>query len=389
MENGLIVQVLSSFTANLLGPPLQRALASAGLAYEVAFTAPAMVREYMLAPASNTEGIVGTLVLSRVEDWLRDGLPCSVGRSRDAWARQELQRHLREFVSELTILCYRGKPAWFLACPSAGWTSAQGNWAALCRTYTNVLVARVREIPQAFVLSWPATLAGANCDDRHSDELGKVPYTQQAFDRLGEIVAGQIARTLTQGESSAASASAGSPELAAFLADLLVHVKLAPAHDAERPHVDRIIRTAASFSLAGEKPYISDAEVDALLKSKSCLLVSVSDRLANHGPSGVVVCSLNGNALVVEAMSLSCTVLGKQVEYAVLSALGEIATERHCSKLVFEYTPSGRNEPILRFLQSFADRETSTRFMVPLDLTGARIRAAAVNPDAWRITRAA
>src|SRR5215831_20158498 len=105
MESGLIVQVLSSFNADLLGPSLQGALASAGTANGVAFTRWANVREYMLAPASDTEGILGTVVLVRVEDWLRDGLSCSEGKLPDAWARQELQTNLRGFVSELTILC--------------------------------------------------------------------------------------------------------------------------------------------------------------------------------------------------------------------------------------------------------------------------------------------
>jgi len=309
--------------------------------------------------------------------------------SGDAWARQELQTRVREFVSELTILSYRGKPVWFLACPITGWVFEQGKLAPLCRTYTNLLVARVRNVPQVTTVNWPATLSGDGCEDRHADQLDSIPLAQDGLDRLGEFLAGQITRTLAQSDYKAPDiAAGGSPALALYLAGLRVQVELAPADGADRAHVDRILRTAASFSLTGEKPDMPDAEVDALLQSECCILISVSDRLADHGASGVVVYRWSENALVVEAMSLSCTVLGKQVEYAVLSALAQMAAERDRSKLVFEYRPSGRNQPMLGFLQSVADRESDTQYVLPLNLVEARINATAVNSGAWRVTRA-
>jgi predicted enzyme involved in methoxymalonyl-ACP biosynthesis len=113
------------------------------------------------------------------------------------------------------------------------------------------------------------------------------------------------------------------------------------------------------------------------------MLVSVSDRLGDHGPSGVVIYRWSENLLVVEGFSLSCTVLGKQVEYAVISALARMAVERACSKLVFEFRQSGRNQPMLSFLQSVADREAESQYVIFADTADARVSAKAVNPGAW------
>jgi len=84
-------------------------------------------------------------------------------------------------------------------------------------------------------------------------------------------------------------------------------------------------------------------------------------------------------------MSLSCTVLGKQVEYAVLSALTEIASDLKVEKILFEFNPAERNEPTRRFLDSVADRMSDTQFVVPLAFSEERLQAAAVNAGAWTI----
>src|SRR6266498_1414886 len=263
MVTGIVLQVLSSFTANSIQPSMEHALADAGIAAGVGFTSRTHMSEYMLAPASDTEHILGSVALLRVEDWLREGM--GTRTASDPWFREELKTRVREFVSELAILSCRGKPVWFLACPSTGWVSEKSNFASLCRTYTNLLVARVRNVSQVNTLTWPAALLADGIDDQKADELDRIPFTQDGFDRLGEFLGGEVARTLASDSSTPHAAAGGSPELAAYLAGLQVQVQLAPADRAARPHVDRVLRTAASFSLTGEKPDITHAEIDALL----------------------------------------------------------------------------------------------------------------------------
>jgi predicted enzyme involved in methoxymalonyl-ACP biosynthesis len=84
-------------------------------------------------------------------------------------------------------------------------------------------------------------------------------------------------------------------------------------------------------------------------------------------------------------MALSCTVLGKQVEYAVLSALAMIATELHLATVIFKYCESRRNQEMLRFLQSVADVDSNKRYVVPVSLVEDRIRIAATKAGAWTV----
>jgi hypothetical protein len=379
------LQIVSSFTSTPIAQTLQPLVRTAGIADELLFSQYAQMMEYMLGAAVDSEHIVGTIVMVRVEDWLRDNLKSATPNSPSAHVqsvRQSLRIHVDEFVSHLATLSSRGKPVWFLACPSTGWICDRYQLEALCRTYTNLLAARVQNLPQMTVLDWPASLLSDEVHDRSSDRLGQVPFTLDAFDRLGQFMGQQVEHTFVRKSmSEAPTHSPRAPELAAYLAGLRVHVRLVRATAQDRRHVDRILRTAAAFSLQGEKRDLAETEVDALLESGNCVLISVSDRISNYGPSGVIAFRPVPDSLVVDSLSLSCTVLGKQVEYVTVAGLAQIASDRHCSKLVFEYKPSARNQPMLTFLGSIADAD----YVLSLSVVQQRLEEAAVAAGAWTL----
>ena len=392
MGTGILLQVASTFTCTPIKRSLQSAVAEAGIADGLGFVQYGQLSEYMLGPAPDSAQILGTVVLLRVEDWLRENLNSSAAVVSSgtglSQTREELGRRTDEFMSQLGVLSRRGKQVWFLACPSKGWISECHKLGTLCQTYSNLLVARVRTLPQIMVLNWPASLFTSEIDDIGSDRLGQIPFTQHSFDQLGQFVGSQVARTLVRRPPSVMAPSfGGSPDLAAYLAGLHVQVQLAPPGPGDRVHLDRILRAAAAFSLTGEDPDLSEAQIDTLLESEGCMLISVSDRLSDHGVSGLLGFRQDDDSLVVELMALSCTVLGEQVEYAVLSALAQIAIERHLATLVFEYRPSGRNQMMLSFLQSVTDEQPGMRCVLPVSLAETRIRGAAVCAEAWTVKR--
>jgi hypothetical protein len=389
----LRIQIASTFGCGPIGAPLERAVIDAGIADGLGFAHFTQMSEHLLAP--KTAGILGTVVLLRLEDWLREDLesvPHDSGQSgsgKDTWIRQQFRLRVDEFVSQLAILSRLGGQVWFLACPSNGWICDQHKLAGLCRTYTNLVAARVRSLPQVTVLNWPASLSAEGSADLDADRQENIPFTSHAFQLLGESLGQQLARTVLRNGGESAAESSGGPELAAYLEGLQVRVQLAPAGRDDRPYVDKLLRMVASFSLTGEKPAISQGEVDAFMASENCLLVSVSDRISDYGASGLVAFRAAGNGLLVESMALSCTVLGKQVEYAILSTLARLATERGVDRIVFQYHPSGRNQPMLAFLDQIAERESDTLHVLRASAADAKIREVAINPGAWSVTEMA
>lgn len=386
MKAGLQLRIASTFPCTSMEPSLTRNLVGVIPSDGLVFTRFTQLSEIMVASTSDSAELLGTVVLLRLEDWLREQLGSeSYDVDKDAWIRQEFRLRVDEFVSHLGILARSGKPLWFLACPSNGWVSEQHKLTGLCRTYTNLVLARARDLPKANLLNWPAASFAAEVIDREADRTGQGPFTQDACDRLGEFLGSQVARWFSSHEASAAaSAASRSSELADYLAGLKVQVELAVADRSRREAVDHVIRTVASFNLTGEKPGISEAEVDALMESGTCLLIDITDRLSEYGPSGVVIFRSAGDDLVVSSLALSCPVLGKQVEYAVLSALSQIAADDHRSRLIFEYRPSARNQPILAFLKAATD-VADQRFTLPADGVDERIKKVAAAPGAWNL----
>jgi len=387
---GRIIQVASSFTCKPIERSLGTAILNAGIGDGVGFSQYEQMSQYMLGTAPDSMQILGTIVLLRVEDWLREDLKSATPLGAPATPSQPLHQQLRsranDFLTQITTLARRGKPVWFLACPSKGWVAERHKIGTLCQTHANLIVARLQNDSQITPLRWPTSSFTGEVQDNRADRLGQIPFTQPTFDRLGEFLGAQIARTIERNETCAAPpVHVKSPELADYLASLKVHVQLAPADSDDRPKLDRILRMAADFTLKGEQRELSEDEMDALMDSGGCMRIVVSDRLSNYGISGILAYRSTPEALIVEVLSLSCTVLGKQAEFAVLSALRQIAADLHVAKLVFAYAPAERNHPMLTFLQSVADEESGARFVVPVAVAEERIRAAAVIAGAWTV----
>lgn len=379
------VQVASSFTSTPMEASLRNSLADSSVAFHLGFTQYSQVSHYMLS--SDSAEVDGTLVLIRTEDWLRDLLKSSTTLNPShEQIREFLNTRTSEFVSQISTLSQRGKPVWFLACPSRGWLAERYKIQSLCQNFTNLLFACVHDVSEVTAVRWPSFLFDSEPEDRAADRLGQIPFTQEAFDKLGRFLGHQLVRTWNSSSGNRrANRDGGSEELAAFLAGLNVKVQLAPATNENRSHFDRLLRSAASFSLAGEQRALSDHDLDSFFNSGICLLVKVCDRLSDYGATGVLAFSPREEDLVVTSMALSCAVFGKQVEWAMICALRRIAAENNFDKLVFEYRPSERNQAMLAFLKSVAHRESDNRYVLPIAALDTRLKRASVNPDVFTV----
>jgi hypothetical protein len=338
----------------------------------------------MLTPSGDSEDIIGTVVLVRLEDWLRPKV-LSGQNLTDATTRQELRTHIDEFLSHLAVLALRGRPVWLMVCPSTGWVAEQAKAATLCRTMANLFAVRVKNSSQVDVLPFPTSLAVDSTFDREADQTRHNPLTPAGSQELARELASFLAKSLAAKDPTAAAAPSGSPELAAFLTGLRVAVTVSPANQSDLPDFGRILRTAASFSVAGENPTMSDSEAAALLTSGGCYMVSVSDRLSDYGPSGVFIAHPDGNALVVNSASLSCTVLGKQVEYAVLEAASRIASRHGLSRVAFDFQPNRRNQSTVAFLKAALDQDGENRYALNIKDLEAHIQKSAIAPGGWTV----
>jgi 3-oxoacyl-[acyl-carrier-protein] synthase-3 len=157
------------------------------------------------------------------------------------------------------------------------------------------------------------------------------------FDRLAPLTAGSPA------------VDAGSPPVSPsvslddFVASLNVVVDVQPAAD----NLDKVAEVAArakDFTLGNEQ----DAG-DIAGYAGDVLAISVRDRFGDYGISGAVGLRRPGGVCTVDLFSLSCPVLGRQVEDVVLR---EIVRRADGADVVFRYRETEHNRAAVTFLRT-------------------------------------
>ena len=138
--------------------------------------------------------------------------------------------------------------------------------------------------------------------------------------------------------------------LAEFIAGLNLKIQIAPMSAEQVSRVSQLTQRTNQFNSTTIRR--TEAEIQQLATHATILTVTVSDRFGDYGLVGVAVGEAVGEALDVDAFLLSCRVLGRGVEHAILAHLGNLALKQNKRSVNVHFHPSAKNKPALDFLQS-------------------------------------
>lgn len=100
-----------------------------------------------------------------------------------------------------------------------------------------------------------------------------------------------------------------------------------------------------------------------------CWGIEVKDKFGDYGLVGIVITQERVEFLFVETLILSCRVLGRGVEDAVLVGLKKYCLQRDLSILAADYYPTPKNKPLRDFLQKRwfmnEQKDQYTRYILP------------------------
>jgi hypothetical protein len=158
------------------------------------------------------------------------------------------------------------------------------------------------------------------------------------------------------GSQQAAQPATAGLSLEAFVAGLEVDVEFRPAVAAHEAKISEMMLRTKDFTLGTtmERTQLAAAMAD---ESQELLVGFVSDRIGDYGLSVVAAFRREGAAALVDALLISCPVMGRGVEDKVMKRLIEVAAGRGCERIVLNYVPTGRNQVALDFLQSAVSRQ--------------------------------
>jgi FkbH-like protein len=198
------------------------------------------------------------------------------------------------------------------------------------------------QVPQVTVLELPADPMGYADAVRDAPVLERLSLTEEDRER-GRMYAEQRARAELQ--TSAAS-------LEDFYRSLDMEVVVGRVTPATLPRVAQLTQKTNQFNLTTRRyteQQIADAAADP---ARRIYTVHVKDRLGDNGLVGVVVAADEGDRCEIDTMLLSCRVIGRTVETAVLSAVLDDARARGRRVVRGRFIPTAKNAPARTFYEA-------------------------------------
>ncbi|MGB6307169.1 MAG: HAD-IIIC family phosphatase, partial [Steroidobacteraceae bacterium] len=173
------------------------------------------------------------------------------------------------------------------------------------------------------------------------------------FDKVA-ITGEDLRRTSLYRENAARQQHENSTtDIAQFVASLELQIDISPPQDSEWPRVAQLTQRTNQFNFTTVRR--SEAEMRAAQGGGSLVLrVTVRDRFGDYGLVGVLVANFTACDLVVDTLLLSCRVLGRGVEHAMLRRLGELAVQHEAAQVKLPYVRTSKNEPAGAFVASVA-----------------------------------
>lgn len=160
-----------------------------------------------------------------------------------------------------------------------------------------------------------------------------------------------------------------------FLAGLELKINISAPTPDQIQRVAQLTQRTNQFNFTTRR--CSESEIRQLNQTGlECRVVEVSDRFGDYGLVGVMIFATEADTLTIDTFLLSCRVLGRGVEHAMLIHLAKIAQQQNLPWVNAPLIPTKKNLPALNFLESVAtaykqETDRGFQFAMPTDVAAA------------------
>lgn len=172
-----------------------------------------------------------------------------------------------------------------------------------------------------------------------------------AFDRARATAEDRARTRLYQQSAERRRHRSQALSLKGFVEGLGLRVAIAPARDADLARVSQLTLRTNQFNFTTRRR--SEAEIRDFMQRPGarCMAVRVADRFGDYGLVGVLMYESGADRYRVDTLLLSCRVLGRGVEHALVAWLGARAAEEGKALVELAYEATAKNRPALEFIR--------------------------------------
>ncbi|PYR39756.1 MAG: hypothetical protein DMF93_13080 [Acidobacteria bacterium] len=209
--------------------------------------------------------------------------------------------------------------------------------------------ARVRDaVPGILVPDWPSDPA------RFREALESL----RCFDAPVQTAEDRARAGMIADERSRRTALAAADNLDDWLRSLEIAITVEALAPANLDRAAQLFNKTNQMNASTRRLSAGELAAWAAAPAHCLLTFRVRDRFGDYGLTGIVGLELAGSRARLSDFLLSCRVMGRHVEDAMLHVAAAHARARQVSTLVVEVVPTARNKPCLDFFLGSGLRET-------------------------------
>jgi FkbH-like protein len=158
---------------------------------------------------------------------------------------------------------------------------------------------------------------------------------------------GRLNEYKAQAQRADLASSAGSRE--EFLASLGIVCTFESALQAPLSRAVQLLAKTNQFNLTTRRHAAAEVEKFASSPGGQAVTVRVRDRFGNAGVVGLALAQNHGESCMIDSFLLSCRVIGRGIETALLAFIGERARQAGAKRLIGEFIQTAKNTPCAKF----------------------------------------
>ena len=138
--------------------------------------------------------------------------------------------------------------------------------------------------------------------------------------------------------------------LESFLEQLKIKTTIGEVQEMQVPRISQLTKKTNQFNVTTKR--YSEEEITAFMDSPDHIIkfLQVEDKFGDYGITGVVVLkNLNEDEWVIDTLLLSCRILGKNVELALMREIVNTLREKGAKKIRAKFIPTPKNAPAKEF----------------------------------------
>ncbi|MGB7605373.1 MAG: amino acid adenylation domain-containing protein [Lutisporaceae bacterium] len=136
-----------------------------------------------------------------------------------------------------------------------------------------------------------------------------------------------------------------------FLKELKLKVYINEIEEEEIPRVAQLTQRTNQFNLSTIRR--TENDIESIMKDPQMKYwtIQVEDRFGEYGLTGVVIMEVKKDTAFLDTFLLSCRVLGRKVEAAILAEIGKYCIEKGICMIEADFYPTKKNKPFEEFLE--------------------------------------